>query len=203
LVRWPGRIRPGMRVTRIAGAIDLLPTLAGLTGVRVASDKPLDGLDLSATLLGTADNPAPDRMIFSHWNGRVSVRTQGYRLDAAGRLYDMVRDPGQARDVKREQAEVASRLADAVARWKSELLPALAGKDDRPFPVGYREFPQAMLPARDGVPHGHIRRSANAPNCSFFTNWSSPDDRITWDVEVATRGVYEAVVYYTCAAGDV
>ncbi len=60
-----------------------------------------------------------------------------------------------------------------------------------------------QLPARDGVPHGNVRRSANAPNCSFFTNWTSTDDRITWDVDVATTGRYEAVVYYTCPKADV
>ncbi len=60
-----------------------------------------------------------------------------------------------------------------------------------------------QLPARDGVPHGSVQRSAPAPNCSFFTNWTSPDDSITWDIEVATAGKYEAVIYYTCPAADV
>jgi hypothetical protein len=48
-----------------------------------------------------------------------------------------------------------------------------------------------------------VQRSDTAPNCSFFTNWTSPDDRITWDVEVGKSGRYEAVVYYTCAAANV
>ena len=100
-----------------------------------------------------------------------------------------------------EQPEVAARLSEAVAGWKREMLPGLK-KDDRPFPVGFREFPVTWLPARDGVPHGTIRRSASAPNCSFFTNWTGVDDRITWDVEVATTGRYEVVLYQTCAAGD-
>ena len=69
--------------------------------------------------------------------------------------------------------------------------------------MGYREFPQTWLPARDGVGHGGIQRSARAPNCSFFTNWKSASDEMTWNVEVATAGKYEAVLYYTCAAGDV
>jgi hypothetical protein len=141
-------------------------------------------------------------MIFSHWNGKTSVRTQQYRLDDSGRLYDMARDPGQARDVAGEQPEVAARLSEAVARWREEMQPGL-GRDDRPFPVGHRAFPITHLPARDGVPHGRVRRSASAPNCSYFTGWSTTDDRITWDVEVATAGRYEAVLYYTCAAGDV
>jgi len=57
--------------------------------------------------------------------------------------------------------------------------------------------------ALDGVPHGGVRRSANAPNCSFFQNWTRPEDRITWDVEVATAGRYEAVLDYTCPQADV
>jgi hypothetical protein len=64
-------------------------------------------------------------------------------------------------------------------------------------------MPWTPLPARDGVPHGNVRRSARAPNCSFFTDWTSTDDRITWDIDVATAGRYEVLIYYTCAADDV
>lgn len=201
LVRWPGHIRPGTRVAPISAAIDLLPTLADLAGIPLAPPRPLDGVSVAPLLLG-GGAAWPDRMIFSHWNGQVSVRTLQHRLDASGRLYDMTRDPGQARDIAAELPDVAARLSEAVDRWKRELLPGLED-DHRPFPVGYRVFPITWLPARDGVPHGHVRRSASAPNCSYFTDWTDVDDRITWDIEVETTGRYEAVVYYTCAAGDV
>jgi arylsulfatase A-like enzyme len=205
LVRYPGHIRPQTRVTRIAAALDLFPTLAELAGVPVPKnpEKPLDGVSLVRLLAGSdADADWPDRMIFTHQNGNVSVRTQQYRLDATGRLYDMVKDPGQERNIAAEQPEVAARLSRAVERWRSEVLTD-PRNDNRPYPVGYRAFPITHLPARDGRAHGTIKRSANAPNCSFFTNWTSTDDSITWDVEVATTGRYEAVVYSTCAPGDV
>jgi hypothetical protein len=141
-------------------------------------------------------------MIFSHQNGRVSVRTQRYRLDHTGKLFDMQVDPGQYNDISNEKPDVADRLRKAVAKWRQEVLPK-SRKDDRPFPVGYPEFPATILPARDGVPHGNIRRSAGAPNCSFFTNWISTEDHITWDIEVATDGNYEAVIYYTCPKQDI
>jgi hypothetical protein len=64
-------------------------------------------------------------------------------------------------------------------------------------------MPLTNLPARDGVPHGNVRRSATAPNCSFFQNWTSTQDRITWDVEVATAGKYEVEVLYTCPPANV
>lgn len=201
LVRWPGRIAGGTLIPHIAGAIDLLPTLADLAGIPVAGSRPLDGLSLKPLLVGAAPD-WPDRMIFSHWGGRVSVRTQRYRLDNANHLYDMQADPGQDRDVGKDQPAVAARLTKALAEWKQEMRSGLT-RDDRPFTVGYPEFPLTPLPARDGVPHGGVKRSAGAPNCSFFTGWSGPDDRITWDIEVAATGRYEAVVQYTCAPADV
>ena len=201
LIRWPGHIPAGARIPQIAGAIDLLPTLANLAGIPAVGGKPLDGITLTPLLTGAAGD-WPDRMIFSHWGGKVSVRTQHYRLDNAGQLFDMQADPGQDRDVSKEQPEVAARLSKALARWKDEMLPGLKN-DDRPFPVGYPEFPVTQLPARDGVPHGNVKRSAGAPNCSYFTNWTAAADSITWDVQVAADGRYEAVLYYTCPKADV
>jgi arylsulfatase A-like enzyme len=201
LIRWPGHVRAGARIPQITGAIDLLPTLADLAGVSIVSTKPLDGVSLKPLLLGAARD-WPDRMIFTHWDGRVSVRTQRYRLDDHEQLFDMEADPCQDHDIAEKAPEVTARLAKARAQWKAELLPGLT-RDNRPFPVGYREFPMTPLPARDGVPHGGVRRSASAPNCSFFTNWKSTRDSVTWNIEVATAGKYEAVVYYTCPAADV
>ncbi len=201
LLRWPGQIKAGTKVAAIAGAIDLLPTLADLAGIPVVTSRPLDGVSVAPLLRGRPTTPWPDRRIFSHWGGKVSVRSQQYRLDASGRLYDMTVDPGQEKDIARDHPEIAAQLKEAVARWSQELLPGLTN-DDRPFPVGHRAFPITWLPARDGVAHGHIKRSSAAPNCSYFTNWTSTDDSITWDVEVMTDGRYQAEVYYTAAAED-
>lgn len=201
LVRWPGHIKPRTAVTPIAGAIDLLPTLTDLCGVPPLKGKPLDGVSLAPLLLGKGSD-WPDRMIFSHWGGNVSVRTQQHRLDATGKLFDMVKDPGQQRDIAKDDPQTAARLSEAVTKWKRDVLSELK-KEDRPFTVGYPEFPVTPLPARDGVPHGNVKRSARAPNCSYFTNWTAKDDKITWDIDVATEGKYEVVVYYTCARENV
>lgn len=220
LVRWPGKIEPGTVVQGIAGAIDLLPTLTALAGVPRVGAKPLDGLDLSAQLLGKVAR-IPDRMIFSHQNGQVSVRTPRYRLDSRGALFDMIADPGQTTDIAKAQPDVAAKLHQAVAAWRKDVLgasglvAATTGKgegkgrkadgvipDDRPFPVGYAEFPWTPLPARDGVPHGGVKRSSGAPNSSYFVDWKTKDDTITWDVEVNTSGTYDVVIDYTCPVPD-
>lgn len=197
-VRWPSGIRPGVQVQAVAGAVDLLPTLCELAGVKPAGAKPLDGISFAKPLRGE-QAAAPDRVLFQHWNGKTSARSQTHRLDADGKLFDMTADPGQTTDVAAKQPEVAAKLKQAVADWRKDVLAGTAGKDDRPFPVGHRGHSATTLPARDGVPHGTVKRSANAPNCSYFTNWTKPGDGITWDVDVLTPGRYRVEVLHTCA----
>lgn len=200
-VRWPAKVPAGRVVTPIAGAVDLLPTLLALTGVERVGSKPLDGISLAPWLLGDGGQ-APDRVLFAHWAGRVSARDQRFRLDPKGQLFDLTTDPGQQHDVAADQPEAARRLGAAVTRWRREVLGELPPNDERPFPVGHVELPRTVLPARDGVPHGGVKRSAPAPNCSFFTGWTTAADRMTWPVEVKTAGRYEAIVHYTCPKGD-
>jgi len=199
VVRWPGHIRAGLRIDRIAGAIDLLPTLADMAGIPPRSRKPLDGKSLKPLLEGQSRG-WPDRMIFTLQRRRVSVRTQQYRLDPDGMLFDISADPGQQRDISAEQPQVTARLKKAVEDWSNEVLPNV-GPDQRPLPVGYSAV--TRLPADDGVSSGGIQRSSKWPNCSFFTDWKSVDDRITWDVEVAEAGRYTAEIYYACRSQDV
>ena len=201
LMRWPGHFPAGRVIRQIAGAIDLLPTLTSLARVPVGGRKPLDGKDLTPLLVGQQAAAWPDRMIFSLTGKRISVRTQQYRLDADGKLFDMVADPGQKNDIAGEQPQAAAKLREAAAAWGREVLP-LVGRDSRPYPVGYA--PMTYLPARDGTSIGGIQRSNKAPNSSYFTNWRSPEDRMEWDGEVAQAGDYEAVMHYTAAeAGSV
>jgi hypothetical protein len=204
--RWPEGLPAGRTVPQIAGAIDLLPTLLSLADVKRVGDKPLDGRDLSPLLRGESAD-WPDRQIFSTWAGKVSVRTQKYRLDAAGQLFDMEADPGQTIAVNARLPEVTRELTAAVENWKAEMFgdhERLAGNavDPRPIGVGYPEFPITMLPARDGEPSGGVKRSSPAPNCSYFVNWDSLDGRIVWNVDVQTAGRYEVVIDYTCPEAD-
>jgi arylsulfatase A-like enzyme len=195
-VRWTGTIAPGTNVREIAGAIDLLPTLLEFTGAKRTGTKPLDGRSLAPLLQGKPVD-WPDRMLFAHWNGKLSARTQRHRFDADGKLFDMVADPKQTTDIAKTEPAIAGRFSLAVADWKAELLRDFR-KDTRPFPVGHVDFTVAQLPARDGVATGGVKRSANAPNCSYFSNWTKPDDAISWNVEVLAKGRYDVELLYTC-----
>ncbi len=73
---------------------------------------------------------------------------------------------------------------------------------ERPFVLAHPDAIYTQLPARDGVAHGNIQRSNRFPNDSYFTNWTSTTDSITWDVEVLGEGEYIVEAYYTSAVGD-
>ncbi|CAN5771787.1 arylsulfatase [soil metagenome] len=200
-IQWPGTISPGKEIKEIAGAIDLLPTLADLAGIAQKTAKPLDGVSLKPLLLHQPE-PWPDRLIYSHWNGRVSVRSQRYRLDHQGALYDMQADPGQTTDVAEQEPAVAQSLRDSAQVWRETVLAELV-REVQPFPVGHPNFQHTQLPARDGTAHGNIQRSSRHPNSSFFSNWKSKEDKITWDIDVLSSGTYEVELYYTCPPADV
>jgi arylsulfatase A-like enzyme len=201
IVRWPGRIRSGHQVSQIAGAIDLLPTLAELCNIPVVSKKPLDGISVARSIL-TTQKTDEARKIFSHWRGKVSLRTQQFRLDNNGQLFDLAADPGQRKDVSTQHPALARELTNDVKAWKAELLPGLEN-DKRGFVIGHPDTRFTQIPARDGKAHGNIKRSNRFPNCSYFTNWTSTDDKITWDVEVGLTGNYEVELHYACPADDV
>ncbi|MXZ39654.1 MAG: arylsulfatase [Holophagales bacterium] len=203
-VRWPRAIEAGTVVDRIAGAIDVLPTLADMAGIPPTTAKAVDGLSLKPLLLPGAWSADlwPDRHLVSHWRGRTSVRSQQYRLDHDGRLFDMAADAGQQTDVALQHPDAVARLTETRAAFISEVLPELPDQDDRPFPIGHPEHESTHLPARDGTAHGAIERSSRHPNDSYFTNWTRPEDAIAWDVEVLSGGRFEVVLYTTFAEDD-
>lgn len=201
-LKWEGKIPSGKKVEKIAGAIDLLPTLADLTGIKFQPEKPLDGVSLKPLLF--ENNPDWDeRFIFSHWAGKTSVRSQQFRLGNEGNLFDMENDPGQYKDVSQKYPDITNQMTQAKRKWENEVLSELPETDDRAFTIGHPGYTFTNIPARDGIAHGNIQRSNRFPNDSFFTNWTSTSDSITWEAEVLADGDFEVEIYYTCPPEDV
>jgi hypothetical protein len=178
-----------------------LPTLADLAGVAYDYPKPLDGISLK-DLIMEEDPQGSDRIIFNQWRDRVSARDQRFRLDHRGILYDIDNDRGQTIDVSSTYPEIREKLEAARSEYMSEVVAELPEEDHRTFPLGHPDSRYTQIPARDGVAHGNIERSNRWPNCSFFTNWTSLQDSITWEVEVQQAGEYQVTLYYTCKPGD-
>ncbi len=198
-IRWTRSIPANQSVNRIAGAIDLLPTLADLAGIEAQTQYDLDGRSIRPLLEGNLAN-WEDRALLSIRRNQVSIRTQRFRLDASGKLYDIENDRGQRIDVAQQFPELAKQLKTKADAFSVTMQSELERHQNRPFTVGYAE--STTLPARDGVAHGDIKRSSRAPNNSFFTNWNRTEDSITWNIHVGNPGNYEAILYYTCRSGD-
>ncbi len=209
-VRWPALVPAGQTVDTISGAIDLLPTLAELCSVDLPSQD-IDGVSLVPLLTSSpeadaASLPRFERKIFSHWNGRYSVRDAQYRLDAKGNLYDLLTDPQQSNPV--ENLEVKDRLAESLKQFRNtseaeNLALKGRGAGGGAFRVGDPSHRNTQLPARDADATGQIKRSNKYPNSSWFTNWIDLKDHIYWEVDVAQPGQFEVEIYYCLDKSDV
>lgn len=196
LMQWKGVFEAGKTVSQIGSAIDVLPTLTGLAEISVDTKKPMDGKNLSPLLLEENLN-WEDRLVFNHWSGKTSVRSQQFRLDHENRLYDISNDRGQKKDVSLEFPGIADSLKIAKEHWLEDTKPLTKVTDDRPFTLGHPDYEYTQIPARDGIPYGNVKHSSIHPNNTFFTNWISVKDSVTWDIEVLEAGEFEVKLYYT------
>ncbi|WP_299664815.1 arylsulfatase [uncultured Polaribacter sp.] len=201
-IKWKGKIDKGLQIETIAGAIDLLPTLADLASIDLKVDKPLDGISLKNTIFNKKNNKARSRSIFNYWKGRLSVRNQKFRLSNNGQLFDIENDREQKNNVSNKFLEVKEKLSQAAIHFREIAEAELPINDSRTFPLGHPDFKYTHIPARDGVAYGNIKRSNKFPNCSFFTNWISVEDEIIWNIEVVESGNFKVTLYYTCPEGD-
>ncbi|MCH8046803.1 MAG: arylsulfatase [Planctomycetes bacterium] len=215
-VRWPGKIKPGTKVTQIAQHIDLLPTLVELCGVPMLKNKrlplPLDGKSLAPLLLGKSVE-WPDRMLFTFRSrgGRPSsslgaVRTQRYRAVRGGakrpwELYDMVADPGQKKNIARQYPQLTARLGKAFEKSFREVT--AGGFKPLPIPIGHAERRRVVLPGHEaflqpapGQGISYVGRSGWAND--WITHWTSTKSFPRWQVDVVRGGRYEITLMYVC-----
>jgi arylsulfatase len=73
MIRWPGKVPVGVVTEQILAAVDWLPTLAGMAGASnlVPKDRPIDGVDASAFMLGKSDTTGRDSYMFFGNDGEL------------------------------------------------------------------------------------------------------------------------------------
>lgn len=200
-LRWPGQVPAGHIIAPRGAVIDLLPTLLDLAQVDHTPKNKLDGRSFASSLRGES-TAIPERLIFSHWRDRVSVRGSRWMLDYEGELFDLSSDPRQEHPVTQNYPEITSSLQTAVTNWRADI--AATGADQHPpMIVGDPGTEFTPLPARDANLHGNLKRSNKFPNCSYVLNWQSAEDYLSWEVDIPADGRFEVVIYYTCAVEDV
>jgi len=161
LMRWPGVITPGTVCNKLSANIDILPTLAAITGASLPSRK-IDGLSILPLLKGLPGaNPRDHLFYYYEKNSLEAVREGPWKLilphhypssegelpgkdgwpgkthrDSIGLvLYDMRRDPGERYDVKAQHPDVVKRLEKLVESAREDLgddLTGRPGKNRRP-----------------------------------------------------------------------
>ena len=132
IISWKGNIPSGKKVSKIASGIDLLPTLIDISGIKVKPKNKLDGVNLKQ-LIYQNDADWQERYIYNYWRGRLSLRSQNFRLDNENNLYNMNDDPNQLNNVSKTYKEIFEVMKKAKIEWKKELLANINLKDKRAF----------------------------------------------------------------------
>lgn len=112
IARWPGRIPAGRTSNEIVHVTDLFTTLASIGGARIPQDRPIDGIDQTAFLLGQQAS-ARDGFLFHIKQDLRAVKWRDWKLhfhwepevnEGKGKLespylFNVIRDPKEETDV--------------------------------------------------------------------------------------------------------
>jgi arylsulfatase A len=126
-MRWPVKIAAGSVCSEIATTMDILPTLAHITGAPLETHIPIDGKNIMALLdKDKHDGTSPHEYFFY---GELAVRWGDWKYHAKEKfkvkstarpnngpsLYKLKDDIGESKNVIAQYPEVAERLRSALA----------------------------------------------------------------------------------------
>jgi arylsulfatase A len=220
-VHWPKANWGTHIVEELTAHIDLFPTLMDLCGIQAPKGPQLDGISLRPLLEGSKAS-WPERILYTH-NGideknkyPGAVRTKRYRLSCllpgpnAGsaaknldhkvkpwELYDIIKDPGQKKNLAKKMPEKVLELSRLYDTWIEETFSD--GRSRMPLPVGYAEHNPVSLHASQSYFDKSIRyESGRGFAHDWLTGWTNPDSTIWFDVHVVQEGNYEISLDYAC-----
>ena len=108
-VMWgPGRIPAGTVCDQLMGTIDMLPTIAAITGEPLPKEKKIDGMDLSHLLMGKEGTQ--NREEFIHYTSQGQL--EGIRQ---GKWKLLVKKPRRNRNNKNAKATTTTFLFDLAS----------------------------------------------------------------------------------------
>lgn len=134
---WPSQIEGGQVISDMGSTMDLMATLARLTGTTLPSDRKLDSHDLTPALLGTGRSP---RNTMAYWTRAElhAFREGPWKLHIKQRqpinygrpveldspeLYHVEHDISEAYNVASQHPEVVNRLLQLIENHRSDIEP--------------------------------------------------------------------------------
>jgi len=123
---WPGQVPAGRVSDDFISTLDILPTLAKLSGATLAKDMALDGADISSVLLGKAGSRSSRTTLYSLYglnkNRSESFRENQWKLHLATppQLYDLKADIAESSNVAEQHADIVQRLTESARKMRVE-----------------------------------------------------------------------------------
>ncbi len=128
--RWTGSIPSGIDYDNPVSSMDMLGTMAVLTGVEIASDRPLDGVNLIPYLNGSNPGQPHDVLFWQMFDKDHAVIRQGHdklvdlNKENQTELYDLSNDKGESENLLSTNPKKADSLQEQLDQWTSQLEPA-------------------------------------------------------------------------------
>ncbi|MDP6634901.1 MAG: sulfatase-like hydrolase/transferase [Phycisphaerae bacterium] len=119
---WPGRIPSGKECNKLAGTIDILPTLAALSGAKLP-EKKIDGKDITLLIEGHSGAKTPHEAYFYRTK---AVRSGKWKL-IDNKLFDLSADISESKNLADDNPEIVARLKKLLEAHKAEM-----SKEGRP-----------------------------------------------------------------------
>lgn len=123
---WPGKVPSGVVCDEFLTTLDIMPTLARLTGAQLSSLEKLDGFDMSSVLLGHKGARSQRETLYSLYSINQK-RLESFRegrwklhLTTPPELYDLVSNVTEAVNVATEYPETVNRLSESARRIREE-----------------------------------------------------------------------------------
>ncbi|MEZ6061053.1 MAG: sulfatase [Planctomycetaceae bacterium] len=134
---WPGRIEPAV-VREMGSTLDLLPTIAAITGVDPPADRVLDGYDLSPVLFEREPSPR-SAMFYYHGEECYAVRSGMHKAHFKTKtsyvgqqqaevhdpplLYHLGHDPGEQYDIAADHPDVVNAIRGLKSEHEASIEP--------------------------------------------------------------------------------
>ncbi|GAA4450186.1 arylsulfatase [Novipirellula rosea] len=157
-LHWPaGGIDKQHDVDELTHAVDIVPTLLEMTGLKKPESVKFDGVSIAALLDPAKDVDWPERFVISDsqrvrdpikWRGS-SVMSQKYRLINGKELYDITVDPGQKKNIAKEHPEVVATMREFYDKWWDELKPTFSQTTE--IYLGHPDHPVVSMTAHDWI----------------------------------------------------